>query len=161
MALLIAPLSGSAASQELPAPVVELSAGWVGFPDDGTVSERLIGGTARWYLSPRISVGPEIVHIQGSGHSHLVATGNLTWDLHPPATGSLFHVTPFVVVGGGVFQTRQTFFTGPFTANEGAFTAGGGVRVLVNNRVTIGAEARIGWELHLRVNGLVGVAFYK
>jgi hypothetical protein len=41
--------------------------------------------------------------------------------------------------------------------NEGAFTAGGGVRALVGPRVFVGAEARVGWELHLRLNGIIGV----
>jgi len=34
---------------------------------------------------------------------------------------------------------------------------GGGVRALVGDRVTIGIDARVGWELHVRVNGLVGL----
>ena len=40
---------------------------------------------------------------------------------------------------------------------EGAFTAGGGVRAFASDRVTVGIDARVGWELHLRVNGFVGV----
>ena len=35
--------------------------------------------------------------------------------------------------------------------------AGGGVRALVGKAVIVGAEARVGWELHLRVNGLLGI----
>jgi hypothetical protein len=56
-----------------------------------------------------------------------------------------------------MFRTREPFVNGTFTATEGGFTAGGGVRRLVGNRVTVGVETRIGWETHLRVNGLVGV----
>ena len=33
---------------------------------------------------------------------------------------------------------------------------GGGVRARVSDRVILGAEARVGWETHLRVNGFVG-----
>ena len=66
-------------------------------------------------------------------------------------------VTPFVVAGGGLFQTRERFPSGPFTSADGAFTAGGGVRGSFGDRVTVGIDARIGWELHLRVNALVGV----
>ena len=154
--LLAPPLAGLAGAQERPRPTAEFETAWVGFADDGVVGEGLIGGAARWYLSPRVSVGPEVVFIAGQHHSHLVITGNATWDLMTP-TNSRPSITPFFVVGGGVFQTRETFFTGSFTSSEGAFTAGGGVRAAVGDRVTIAVDARIGWELHLRVGGVLGV----
>ena len=44
-----------------------------------------------------------------------------------------------------------------FASNEGTFTAGGGARVWMTPRVYIGAEARVGWELHTRVAGTVSV----
>ena len=34
---------------------------------------------------------------------------------------------------------------------------GGGVRALVGDRVTVGVDARVGWELQLRLNGSIGV----
>ncbi len=149
----------TAAAQERPAPTVEFAAGSLFFPDDGIVSERFGGAAGHFYLSPRISVGPEIVFVQGQRHSHLMVTGNLTCDLVAPANGRPRRVTPFVVVGGGLFQTRENFPTGNFTSSEGAFTAGGGVRTLLGDHVTLGIETRSGWETHIRVNGLVGVRF--
>jgi hypothetical protein len=86
-----------------------------------------------------------------------VLTGNLTFDVIAPAAGRAAPVAPFLVVGVGMFQTRESFFGEDSTYTEGAFTAGGGVRAAVNQRVTVGVEARIGWETHLRINGLVGV----
>jgi hypothetical protein len=56
-----------------------------------------------------------------------------------------------------MFQTREQFFNGTYTSREGAFTAGGGVRALVADRVTVGLEMRLGWETHIRLNGLVGL----
>ena len=146
-----------AAAQDRPQPAVEFAVGWVGFADDGVVSESLIGGSARWYLGPRVGLGPEVVYIHGDDHSHLVVTGNMTFDLLASTKGRPQSITPFLVVGGGVFQTRETFSSGTFTSSEGAFTAGGGVRAAVGDRVIIGADARVGWELHLRVSGLVGL----
>jgi hypothetical protein len=141
--------------------VAEFSAGWIGFPDDGVVvSETPIGGTVRWHLTPRVSVGPEIVWISGSNHSHLALTGNVTFDLLGPTNGRPAPVTPFIVVGGGMFQTRESFVNGgDFTSTEGAFTAGGGVRANPSDRITVGVEARLGWETHIRINGFVGVRF--
>lgn len=156
-ALLAAPMADLAAAQDRPGLAVELAAGWVGFADDGIVSESLIGGAARFYLRPRISVGPEVASIHGQNHSHLMVTGNVTCDLLSLANGRPRQVIPFVVAGGGLFQTREHFFNGTFTSSEGAFTAGGGVRGHVGDRVIIGVEARIGWEPHFRINGVVGL----
>jgi outer membrane protein with beta-barrel domain len=157
VALLGASMAAPAIAQDRPGPAVEIAAGWVGFADDGIVSESLLGGGARLYLLPRISVGPEIAYIRGKNHSHLMVTGNVQCDLLAPTAGRPRRVNPFVTAGGGLFQTREHFFNETFTSSEGAFTAGGGVSALVGDRVTIGVEARVGWETHLRINGLVGL----
>jgi hypothetical protein len=157
--LVVGSAAGNATAQERPAPAAELALGWVGFPDEAIVSETLAGGTARWYVSPRIAIGPEVIYLHGDNHSHFVLTGNLTWDLVNPSTGRAGQVVPFLVVGGGVFQTRETFFNGAFTSNEGAITAGGGVRALVGEAMTAGVDVRVGWETHIRVNGFIGFRF--
>ena len=159
LALLAGPLALDAAAQNVPPPAAELSLGWVGFPDDGDiVNETMVGGTVRWYLTPQVSVGPEVVYIKGPGHSHLMVTGNLMWDVLPSRGGSRL-LTPYLVAGGGVFQTRNQFPGGTFKSNEGAFTAGGGLRFKAEGPLIVGAEARVGWELHLRVNGFIGLQF--
>ena len=155
--LVVAPMARSTFAQDRPSPVAEFTAGWVGFADDGIVSEGMVGGAARFYLLPRIAVGPEVLYIQGDYHSHFVLTGNLTWDVIVPIGGRPHRVTPFLVAGGGLYQTREDFQSGPYTSSEGAFTAGGGVRAAAGDRVTFGVDVRIGWELHVRINGLVGV----
>ena len=101
----------TAAAQNRSGLAAEFQAGWVGFADDGIVSETLVGGAARWYPLPRIAIGPEIVYIGGTHHSHLVVTGNMTWDIRRQGNGHT--VIPFLVIGGGLFQTRETFFSGP------------------------------------------------
>ena len=64
--LLLAPfLTGAAAAQERPSPALDLSAGWVGFADDGIVGEGMVGAAGRFYLSPRVAVGPELLYISG------------------------------------------------------------------------------------------------
>ena len=155
--LLGVPMASLAAAQDRPGPSFDVTAGWVGFADDGIVSETLAGGAARWHVLPRISIGPEVIYMDGDNHSHLVVTGNVTFDRFAPVDGRSRQVTPFLIVGGGLFQTRESFFTGTFTSSEGGFTAGGGVRAPVGNRVTVGVDARIGWELHLRVGGFIGL----
>jgi hypothetical protein len=156
--LLAAALVETPAAQERPAPVIEFAAGALLFPDDGgTVPEGFGGGAARFYLTPRVSVGPELSFVQGDNHDHFILTGNITYDFVGPRNGRPARVTPFVVGGGGLFRTGEGFAAGDFSHTEGAFTAGAGVRARAGDRVTMGAEARIGWELHVRVNGFVGV----
>ena len=58
-----------------------------------------------------------------------------------------------------MFQTRDEFRGETFKSNEGAFTAGGGLRAVAENHLIVGVEARVGWELHLRVNGFIGAQF--
>jgi len=134
---------------------LDVSAGWMGFPDDGyLVNERLVGAAARLALTPRLAIGPELIFVSGDEHSHLILTGNLTFDIR--ASSPRPRVTPFLVAGAGLYQTREQLFTGAYTSREGAFTLGGGVRVPVGDRGTVGVEARIGWEAHLRVNAVFG-----
>jgi hypothetical protein len=156
--LLSAGLVRPAFAQERPDPAVELAAGALLFADDGVVSEGFVGGAGRIYLTPRLSVGPEISYVNGDNHSHFILTGNVTFDLVHPRSGRPRQVTPFVTAGAGLFRTREQFLGNEtFTSTEGAFTAGGGVRALVGRRVFVGAEARVGWELHIRLNAMVGV----
>jgi hypothetical protein len=147
-----------AAGQARPAPAAELAAGALLFADDGLVTEGFAGGAVRFYVLPRISVGPEVAFIRGENHSHLMFTGNVTFDVLRPVNGEPRPVTPFAVAGGGLFRTREPFPNNEvFTSIDGAFTAGGGMRALVGKCVIVGAEVRVGWELHIRLNGMVGV----
>lgn len=155
--LVVMPLVTAASAQDRPSPVLDLSAGWVGFADDGVVSEGMVGGAGRFYVTPRLAVGPELIYIAGDDHSHTVLTGNLTFDLVGPVAGRPPRVTPFLVAGGGLFQTRESFFGEDYTYTEGAFTAGGGARAVVTDRVSLGVDARVGWETHVRLGGVVSV----
>jgi hypothetical protein len=158
IALVLPAIAQSASAQERGTTAVDVSAGWTGFADDGIVSEGAFGAAARWYVSPRVSIGPEFTFIAGESHSHRVLTGNLTFDLLSPRAGQS-RITPFFVIGGGVFNTSETFaFTNErFSSSEGAFTVGGGVRAPINERVSLGADARIGWEPHIRLMAFASV----
>ena len=79
-----------------PSPAVELAAGALLFSDDGVVTEGFVGGSGRVYLTPRVSVGPEISYVSGDNHSHVILTGNVTFDLVHPSGARPRVVTPFV-----------------------------------------------------------------
>jgi hypothetical protein len=142
----------AANAQERPAPAVDLTAAWIGFTDYGDPG---FGGALRWYVSPRLAIGPELIYIPGDFRSHLTLTGNLTWDVLPQLTHP--KATPFLVAGAGMFQTHEEFFDDAVTSSEGAFTAGGGIRSRVADRVSVGVDARVGWELHLRIGGFAAI----
>jgi hypothetical protein len=134
---------------------VEAAGGYVGFADDGVVGHSLVGGAARWLVAPRIWIGPEIAYMRGEGeHSDLMLTGNVTVDLLERRPGR--QAIPYLLVGGGLFQTRDTFGSETFTSCEGAFTAGGGVRVFLTDSLYVAPEFRGGWEPHVRVSVSVG-----
>lgn len=155
--LVLAPMTCQAAAQDRGAAIAEFTGGWIGFGDNGVVSEVLVGGAARVYLHPQVSVGPELAFIVGQNHTHLMLTANLTWDLAGRPAGGSRAVTPYIVVGSGLFHTSRSSFVRSSSSNEAAFTIGAGARWAVSDRVTVGADARLGGPPHFRIGGLVGV----
>ena len=147
-------------AQEGSAIALESSLGWAGFPDNRIVHHRVLGGGARFYLTPRLALGPEVVYMPGPNDDRdFMLTGNLTFDLLRPGTTGPPRLNPYVVAGGGLFQHRDDLRGGTFTSNEAAFTVGGGLRVFLTDRVYIAPEVRVGWELHLRTTVAMGFRF--
>lgn len=155
MIVAIAMLAPAAAAAQDLRPSVEFTGGILNFADDGIVMEGMIGAAARFPVTRRISVGPEMLFVSGTNHSHLIATGNVTYDIFATDRTAM----PFLVAGGGFFRTREQFPAGAFSSTEGAFTAGGGLRAAIGRRAYAGIDARVGWEPHVRVNALLGWSF--
>lgn len=142
-----------------PRTMLEGTAGWAGFVDDAMIHHTLIGAAWRGYVTRRISLGPEVQFMAGPGSDRdLILTGNVMVDLLARTPDRPRRTTPFVVLGGGLFRHSQRFPVGTFTSTEGALTLGVGLRTWVSDRVYVGADARLGWEPHLRVAALAGVA---
>lgn len=142
-----------------PVPVVEGSVGWAGFGDEGIVHHTLLGAGARYYVSRRISIGPELQYMIGPDSDRdLILTGNLVVDVLAPTADRPRRTTPYALIGGGLFRHSDRFQSGTFSSTEGAFTAGVGVRGWVNDRAFLAVDARLGWEPHLRLAGTVGIA---
>lgn len=155
LAVLAGALAGSAGAQDRPKGAVEAVGGWAGFVDDEMINHGIVGAAAKWNVSPRVTVGPEIVYMIGPGDDRdLVVTGNITFDVF-----SNRRVTPFFVAGGGLFRHSDRVGFGSFSSTEGAFTGGGGVRVLIGDRFYVAPEARLGWEPHTRLSVSAGWQF--
>ena len=137
----------------------EFVAGHAGFADDATIAHSVFGGAARVYVTPRISLGPEITYMRGPNTDRdWYFLGNLTWDIRRPHAGRPPRLSPFLIIGGGFFTHRDEFPSGTFTSSEGAFAGGGGTRVHINDRLYAMGDFRVGWELHYRVTGGIGLS---
>src|SRR5262245_52530330 len=82
-------MAGPMLAQTRQFPQLEFAAGSLLFPDDGIVNEGFYGANLRLYVTPRVSVGPEIAYISGEGHNHLMLTGNVTYDFLSPLGGRM------------------------------------------------------------------------
>jgi hypothetical protein len=154
VAVAIAGFGGEASAQERPSPSLDVGGGWAGFIDDSMIDHAVVSGALRVHLTPRISVGPEITYMIGPDEDRdLFITGNLTFDFIR-VERQMPLVRPYVVVGGGYMQHRNRFGDA-FVAHEGAFTAGGGIRVRISDRLSVAPEARLGWEPHVRLGATV------
>lgn len=143
------------ADSSRPAPAFEGALGWAGFGDDGIIHHTLAGVGMRYYLWRQVSVGPELQLMIGPGQDRdLVLTGNLVLDALGPRAGRPRRVTPYLVLGGGLFHHSNRF--GGSTG--GAFTVGPGVRVGLSDRAFVAADGRLGWAPHLRLAAIVGIA---
>jgi hypothetical protein len=156
MLLLGAPVEAQLAPKGGP-DALEVFAGHAGFVDDATIHHAVFGGAGRFYITPRVSLGPEITYMRGPDLDRdLFVMGNLTWDMVPPrAGGRPARVTPFLSAGGGFFLHKDRYLDS--WGSEGSFSAGGGVRVWLTDRAYALVDLRIGWELHTRISGGVGI----
>jgi opacity protein-like surface antigen len=137
--------------------VAEVSIGYAGFVDDATKNYFLAGGGVRRHITPRLSIGPEVVIMSNSGSTrdrNVLLTGNVVFDTL--ARSDTRRVTPFLVGGVGIFWGRDQVRGGPYWSSDPAFTAGGGVRARVSESLSAAAEYRIGWELHQRLSATAG-----
>ena len=142
-----------------PPAAFDVNAGLATFTDEDPVEHFSIGAAPRFYVSPRVSVGPEFVYMIGPGEDRdFFLTGNVWFDfVEPPASG-VNRVTPYLVGGVGVMLHRD------FLHNEGVkwfhkevgFSGGFGVRVAVTERWYVAPEVRLGSELHARLTGAIG-----
>ena len=152
----------SAGAQTLPPATVganapfeaEAAAGGAWFLDDDAIGHGLAGVGVRFWITPRFAVGPEYTYWVGPGDHHdQTLTGNVTYAFRDSG------LTPFVVAGVGLFSQTDRFASETFTSVEGAFTAGGGMRIPLSAGWYIAPEARMGWEPHIRLHVAVGKRF--
>lgn len=154
--------TNAGAETNRPAPACETNIGLATFADEDAVEHFQIGAAPRFYLSPRVSVGPEFVYMAGPGEDRdIFFTGNVWFDIVEPGAMGVKRVTPYLVAGVGVMAHRDFLF------NEGVrwfhkevgFSGGIGARIALNDRWYVAPEARLGSELHARLTAVAGYRF--
>ena len=137
----------------------EFSAGYTAFYDDGLLNHAGVGGALRVHLTPRLSVGPELSYHAGPGSDRdLILFGLVTFDLRTPRAGRAGRVEPYLLAGAGLLRHTASYGGESYSVSGRMVTWGGGTRVWLSRRVYAGADVRLGWEPHLRVLAVVGVA---
>ena len=151
--------SPAAAQSIRPQTSVEVFAGHAGFADEATIEHSVFGGASRIYITPRISVGPEITYMRGPDDDRdWFFLGNVIFDFRTPRSGRPPRVSPFVIGGAGFFTHSDRVGTGIYTSGEGTFAAGAGTRVHLGDRLYVVGDLRFGWEWHYRITGGIGVS---
>jgi hypothetical protein len=148
-------VAGDAGAQSARGVAVEGTVGWAGYVDDATIEHTLVGAGVRFPVLERLSVGPEIIYSNGPDpQRNIQLLGSVWFDL--VRTTAETRVVPYLVAGAGFQRQRDVV---AYDSGEGAFAAGGGARVHLRDRVYVGADVRVGWELHLRTAAYVGVTW--
>jgi hypothetical protein len=116
------------------------------------------GGAARYYFTPRVSAGPEVLFMRACDrqvftfyHPRLTATIDLAMDLRQSG-----RIRPYLVAGIGVVRHESR----ASTLSKIEFNGGAGARFFVNDRLFIAPEFRAGGEVaFMRFSVSVGWLF--
>jgi hypothetical protein len=138
--------------------MADITAGKAIFIDDTPDHLFAAGGAVRRLITPRVSIGPELVVMTGTGKGDafdrvLLFTGNVVFDVYSVQARTGRRVTPFLVGGLGWVWERSPLLTGSFWSNQPAFTAGGGIRARIGALVSAAAEYRVEGGLNQRFSG--------
>jgi hypothetical protein len=165
LAVILSCLVHAAAQGELTPPKAEVKATFGGAAFEET-SHSVFGGSARFYVTRRLSVEPEFLYMRNSSRDQdYLLQPNVAFDLADP-TGRF---VPYVIGGAGVIHHQGRFpgfdfSTGVPRIFDTSFTtwtasAGAGVKIFVTDRLFVSPEARLGREPNVRATISVGYVF--
>ncbi|MET0214311.1 MAG: hypothetical protein ABW292_14970, partial [Vicinamibacterales bacterium] len=150
-------------AQDRPAPIVEAVVGRSGFIDEAWDYFTTLGGGARWFVTPRLAIGPEVSYLGGKFEaSSVIITGNITFDFI--RDDGRRPVVPYLAAGGGYMREKTLVGTGPgstalapFTSSEATASGGIDARIALGSHVFVAPEFRPGWEPEARIAVTIGI----
>lgn len=149
-------LAGVPAGASAQGSIVEGQLARGAFLDESAIPHSMFGAGARFFVIPRLAIGPEVTHMRGPGQDRdWVLLANASIDLRS-RTGR--RVIPYVLAGAGMM--RHTDGTEPrFPRAYGLLVnVGIGTRVVVSDRWFLAPEFRIGREPHWRFGVSAGMS---
>ena len=163
LSLVLLALAQPVMAQNTPAPIIEAVVGRSSFIDEVWDHFTTLGAGARFFVTSRLAIGPEVAYLTGTfeslNGSSLTVTGNLTYDL----VGDDRAVVPYLVAGGGLIRQTATVGSGPgstalqsYSSSEGTFSGGGGARIALGSSAFIAPEFRLGFEPTMRIAVMIG-----
>ena len=101
--ILVAVLIPAVADAQERRPTLDLSGGYAGFVDEDTIEHGTVGAAWRWQVTPRFSIGPEVVYMHGPGGDRdIFITAKVLVDFMPEQK-----VSPYFVADGGMMFHRD------------------------------------------------------
>lgn len=148
-----------AASQTAPARrMLEVIGGYTGFFDDGgAIDHAVAGGGARFFVTRRLAVGPEVIYMRGPGpDKDVVLAGSVSFDVRTDTLKR--RAIPYVIANGGLLRHWGEYLPPGKSSATGPYVSfGGGVRIRVSDRVFVAPEYRVGVEPHSRFTVSIGI----
>ena len=145
----------SASAQQKPQPEIKGTVGWVGFIDEDWINHGMFGAAARFYVTPRIGIEPEIAYMIGPGSDRdVLLIPHVTFDFRPGET-----VRPYLIGGVGLLHHSQKIGPIRFSDNEWAGNGGVGVKFFLTPKLFVAPEFRLGFEPIMRIAATIGFVF--
>jgi opacity protein-like surface antigen len=123
--------------------------GYSTFIDESSQDHFVAGGSAHYYITRRLSVGPEFVYMyRNESDQDVTASAHVAWDFKGNS-----RVQPYVAGRIGVLR----HFAPRFAVNSWAYGAGLGAKIALTDRLFLTPEFSIGIEPMFRAT--VGISY--
>lgn len=153
-ALVFLSVAQTRAQNPASAPELQFRLGWAAFIDESLIEHAAFGGSARIYLTPRLSVEPQFLYLRGSARDQdYLFVANVAYDLRKPGKRAV----PYLVAGAGVIHTiLKPYPSASFEETGPTASAAAGVKFFLSKRVFVAPELRIGWEPIIQASASLG-----
>ena len=129
--------------------------GTAAFADDSAQVHSSVGASARFYVTSRFAIEPEVAYLRlNRNHHDWLFMPNVSFDFRSLNN----RVVPYAIGGVGYLRVSDGFVR-LFTVDTWVAEGGGGAKIYLNRGVFVAPEARIGSELYVRATISLGYTF--